>query len=947
MVGDGLEPDALLAHQLAPALVLDAAGTIIAANEGSLRLISPLRQNTASVAEESLLGRQIADISLFPLPGAPPVLWNWSDILAAAVDASRLNVGTWRQDDGPTLRISAIDAYQDTDDFWDEEAGRQAIVETNVYVPRYAAGADAGTTKDVPGEPSMVRARATVRWYPSQNDGLYLIVLHRTSLPYRTAPTSPAAVKAATYNLQSLAATPPASTTSTDQRPSSSHTPYFGLDMSEPDTTDIASAIIPHIVATLDTDGQAIKLSRSWYLFSGMTEEQSLGSGWISIMHPEDVAEMTKAWANVVENGLSHWTHQARYRRAADGTYCWFLIRAEPYRDGNGKVLRWYASMMDIHEWVVARLKADIRRQSIITLFAQTDVMLWGIDKSNQMYICEGRLKWDPSRVVKLLERALFEQKANQGDVSENTDRNADQELVHTIQGVLKGRTFSPIVEHWEEDRYFRTRFVAEHVPPGIDGSTTSEDVVQAALALTFDITEEKARSVLLTENKQLIAKEKAALDASSLKSRFLANMSHEIRTPISGIIGLSEHLSDCGLNEEQLEFSNSIEESAKFLLTLVNDVLDFSKMESGHMDVESIPFSPLKLISDTLIPLRLQAKERGLALTFDCKVQSGAIFLGDPWRLRQILTNLIGNSLKFTQQGQIDLSVRADNLKDNSMVLHFAVQDTGVGITEEALTTLFRPFSQADGSTARLYGGTGLGLAICRQLVELMGGEISLASNWGQGTTATCKIPFKVYHGPTHNLMTMTTLPGRVKSQNSETAVEKKKPLSSSPADDPSSTNNTNSIAVSTTTPGIENHILLVEDNPINRKVISLALKKLGFVVSAVCDGQEALDYLCKGSTQKLPNAVLMDCMMPNVDGYQATRRIRTDKALFTEYVRQLPIIALTASAIKGDKEKCFDAGFDDFLTKPAARDDLKRTLLRWLVTPRLRGFDRSRSAA
>lgn len=296
--------------------------------------------------------------------------------------------------------------------------------------------------------------------------------------------------------------------------------------MSEPDTTDIASAIIPHIVATLDVDGQAVRLSRSWYLFSGLNEEQSLGSGWISIMHPDDVAEMTKAWATVVEQGLSHWTHQARYRRASDGTYCWFLIRAEPYRDGNGNVVRWYASMMDIHEWVVARLKADIRRQSIITLFAQTDVMLWGIDKSNQMYICEGRLKWDPSRVVNLLEHALHEQKVQQVEASEATDRNADQELVHTIQGVLQGRDFSPIVEHWEDDRYFRTRFVAEHVPPGIDGSTTSEDVVQAALALTFDITEEKARSVLLTENKQLVAKEKAALDASNLKSRFLANVS-------------------------------------------------------------------------------------------------------------------------------------------------------------------------------------------------------------------------------------------------------------------------------------------------------------------------------------------------------------------------------------------------------------------------------------
>lgn len=420
--------------------------------------------------------------------------------------------------------------------------------------------------------------------------------------------------------------------------------------------------------------------------------------------------------------------------------------------------------------------------------------------------------------------------------------------------------------------------------------------------------------------------------------------MSHEIRTPISGIIGLSEHLSDCGLNEEQLEFSNSIEESAKFLLTLINDVLDFSKMESGHMDVEQIPFSPYKLISDTLIPLRLTARERGLALNFRCDLKPDALFLGDPWRLRQILTNLIGNSLKFTQEGHIALGVYEDVKKDNQVIVKFVVKDSGVGISEEAIKPLFKPFSQADGSTARLYGGTGLGLAICRQLVELMGGHISLESVQGESTTATCMIPFQIYHGPTHGLLISTALPDRAKLQSSEEKMNAKKARHLSPTD--GTTAKIFDSFVVTNTSGIDNHILLVEDNPINRKVISLALKKLGFVVSAVCDGQEALDYLCKESTEPRPNAILMDCMMPNVDGYEATRRIRNDKAMFNEQVRELPIIALTASAIKGDKERCWDAGMDDYLTKPAARDELRRTLARWLVTPRIRGLDRSRSA-
>lgn len=419
--------------------------------------------------------------------------------------------------------------------------------------------------------------------------------------------------------------------------------------------------------------------------------------------------------------------------------------------------------------------------------------------------------------------------------------------------------------------------------------------------------------------------------------------MSHEIRTPISGIIGLSEHLSDCGLTEEQLEFTNSIEESAKFLLTLINDVLDFSKMESGHMDVESLPFSPYKLVSDTLIPLKLQAKERGLALNFHCELQPDAMFLGDPWRLRQILTNLIGNSLKFTPKGHIDLSVEPADRKDNEVTVKFVVYDTGVGITEEALKPLFKPFSQADGSTARLYGGTGLGLAICRQLVELMGGTVSLQSEPGHGTTATCQIPFPIYQGSARDSHTSSFLPGRAKPF----AADVKETINPRVLDGLDQEASGEYVEPSPTADSPEDSILilLVEDNPINRKVISLALKKLGYLVIAVCDGQEALDYLCKQSSSRRPNIVLMDCMMPNVDGYEATTRIRNDKVMFDEHVRQLPIIALTASAIKGDREKCWDAGMDDYLTKPAARDELKRTLARWLVSPRNRGLIRSQS--
>jgi hypothetical protein len=243
-------------------------------------------------------------------------------------------------------------------------------------------------------------------------------------------------------------------------------------------------------------------------------------------MHPDDVAEMTIAWIDVLQNERSHWTHQVRYRMASDGTYCWFLIRAQPYKDASGKVLRWYASMMDINQWVIARLQADRRRQSILTLFSQTDVMLWEIDKANHMYICEGGLNWDSTRIVKLLERTLQGQTAHTDDTNGHTDRKKDEQLVHTIQTVLQGCAFSPVVEHWEGNRYFRTRLVAERCALSHGGTTDRNGVVEAVVALTFDITEEKARSTLQMENKRLVLNEQTALDATNLKSRFLANVS-------------------------------------------------------------------------------------------------------------------------------------------------------------------------------------------------------------------------------------------------------------------------------------------------------------------------------------------------------------------------------------------------------------------------------------
>jgi CheY-like chemotaxis protein len=351
--------------------------------------------------------------------------------------------------------------------------------------------------------------------------------------------------------------------------------------------------------------------------------------------------------------------------------------------------------------------------------------------------------------------------------------------------------------------------------------------------------------------------------------------------------------------------------------LTLINDVLDFSKIESGHMDVETIPFSPSKLINDVIVPLKLQAKEKSLDLNSNCDLPPDEILMGDPWRMRQILTNLVGNSLKFTARGHVNLSVRTlaqDDPEVRSM--QFFVRDTGVGIDKEVMKDLFKPFHQADSSTARLHGGTGLGLVICRQLVELMGGHIDLQSEPGEGTTAICSVPFSVYHGPASGLQASTALPRRAQPPGITQGIP---PLPTQPKDGSHNEKERKRSGRSTDSALAEPdaHVLLVEDNPVNRKVIALAIKKLGYTVSTACDGQEALQYLCRQSQQKRPTAVFMDCQMPNIDGYEATRRIRRDRVMFDDVIRTLPIIALTASAIQGDKEKCWEAGMDDYLTK------------------------------
>lgn len=391
-----------------------------------------------------------------------------------------------------------------------------------------------------------------------------------------------------------------------------------------------------------------------------------------------------------------------------------------------------------------------------------------------------------------------------------------------------------------------------------------------------------------------LVAAKEAAEANARAKSEFLANMSHELRTPMNGVIGMADLLLAEELSATQREYAETIRTSADHLLALLNDILDFSKIEAGAMTLEHIPFAPAEPIGSLIDTFRPGAVKKGLALAADLSPRLPAALLGDPLRLRQVLANLVGNALKFTPSGSV--TVYIDWVAER---LILAVRDTGIGIDEATLAKLFTPFTQADSSMTRKYGGTGLGLAITKRLVELMGGAISVASQPGQGSTFRVEIPAP-----------LATLESEGATGQAALATEAAAPQ----------------MGAHTLS------ILVAEDNRVNQQVVTAMLQRLGHRVTLAADGSEAVEAFCNGHF----DLILMDALMPKMDGFDATQAIRTIEATRGGHV---PIAALTASVLEGDREKCLAAGMDDFLAKPITLDSLKNFLKELADGDRARG--------
>ncbi|KAF4555997.1 Two-component system protein A-like protein [Elsinoe fawcettii] len=707
--------------------------------------------------------------------------------------------------------------------------------------------------------------------------------------------------------------------------------------------------MIPVMVWTTQPDGFHDYFSQRWYDYTGLSPAECMGHMWKSPFHPDDVAIAAPRWKHALETGEEYLTE---YRcKSKEGAWRWMLGRAVPMRSASGKIVRWFGTCTDIHDLVETREAAKQTRAQLLKVIEHAKITLWAVDRDKRLILHEGSRIWTPRGGT--LEGSpdygrnvfdLFAETRNPND----TDQSAL--FKRPIDDILTGRKTDESIEVSVSSlqRWYRTRFVPllrQQRTGGIEGKT----IVDGVVGVSMDVTELREREEELRErdreNGRLLAQSEAAKEASKMKSQFLANMSHEIRTPIAGVIGMAELLlddTDQPLTKDQRECAENLQRSANGLLTVINDILDFSKVESGRLDIEEVQFDLNVVVRDVNKMLSFAAERKGLSFIDETQELQRLKVIGDPGRLRQILTNLLTNSIKFTSEGHVRMGVQM--LKENSekVTVKFLVEDTGIGIEEEVRKRLFQPFSQADSSTARRFGGTGLGLTISKNLVELMHGDISLESTLGHGTRATFSIPFSKapFYSEDSPALDMGPLPDRLQSELSISDYATPS-MPASPGKNSSRRPSSHSRAFLsepelTDDERSKTHVLVVEDNPINQQIALKTIRKLKFSVNAVWNGQEALDYLLSTPTEERPkpDIILMDVQMPVMDGYKATYTIRHAEPFITDQrIQNTPIVAMTASAIQGDREKCENAGMNDYLSKPVKGKVLEKMLVKWAV--------------
>ena len=681
------------------------------------------------------------------------------------------------------------------------------------------------------------------------------------------------------------------------------------LRHSEQQWRQLADAM-PQIVWTAQPDGQVNYYNRRWYEYTAFDEGAIGDDSWKPIVHPDDQQLALATWYHAVHTGQP-FQIEYRFHDRTTGGYRWHLGRALPVRDADGRIVRWYGTCTDIDdqkraEEEVRRLNENLEQR----VFERTEQLA----ASNQQLEEENRERRRAEEECGRLanEFRLLLDSSGEGIYGVDNDgcctfiNRVAAELLDGAPEAFHGRHIHELIHSMRADRTPRplcgcpidpatrlgfdcrvsdaafrrlggTSFPVEYsARPLLDGGAPRGAVV------TFtNITERKQREQELREAKE------AAEAANRAKSEFLANMSHEIRTPMNGILGMTELALDTDLRPDQREFLTAVKFSADALLKVVNDILDFSRIEAGKVDLNPETFRLREALGLLLKPETVQAQKKGLELLCQVAPDVPDLVVGDWNRLRQILLNLLSNALKFTPQGSLTLSVSlpqpVEQNQEATLVL-FSVSDTGIGVPPDKLDTIFDPFVQADGSMARKYGGTGLGLAIVTRLTHMLGGHVWAESEVDKGST---------FHFTVRLEIAAVSLSLSATESPFELGEPALAPL----------------------------RILLAEDNRVNQRVGVSLLTKRGHHVEVAINGKLALAVLAERSF----DLVLMDVQMPEMDGFEATARVR-QRECGTE--RRTPIIALTAHAMQGDRERCLEAGMDAYVSKPLQAAVLLRVI-------------------
>jgi PAS domain S-box-containing protein len=642
----------------------------------------------------------------------------------------------------------------------------------------------------------------------------------------------------------------------------------------------------PAIMWVSDAQGGNRFANRTFREFFGTTSEQVEGGKWHPLLHPDDAPNYFAVYLRAIEEHTP-FRAEARARRA-DGEWRWIASYAEPRFSPDGEFLGHVGLSPDITERKQAEESLRSSEEKFRQLAENIREVFWLVDAASgeTLYLSPAYEQvWGRTCDSAIQNPTSWLDAVHPDDVEQAQLLWGPQAKREPVESEFRIRTPDG-QEKWVRERAFP---VFDHAGQVVRIGGVAEDI-----------------TAWKRYAEELVHAREAADAGSVAKSRFLANMSHEIRTPMNGVIGMLQLLLDTDLTPEQREYAGVIETSGRALLSLIDDILDLSKIEARKIGLEHVDFDPRGTVEEAAQTLRTQAAAKGLAICWRAAPETPTLLRGDPTRLRQVLINLAANAIKFTERGEVTVQVGFESQNNGKATLRFSVTDTGIGIRPEQDSTLFSPFVQADASTTRKYGGTGLGLSISKQLVEMMGGTIGFDSRVGEGSTFWFTAVFDV---PPELALASGVEPAPTSCRQ--------------PA------NGRLVVPPGVGRPRSEARILVAEDNPINERLLLAQLRKLGYEARAVASGFAAVEAL----RQEKYDLVLMDCQMPEMDGFEATRRIRESDSL-----QQVPIVAVTASAMVGDRERCIREGMNDYLSKPMDLRQLAEVLAKWLPEPAAR---------